>query len=327
MASVVDEFMHEQLLERRHKLEHALTRSEPLARTRRLLEDVDAALARLEDGSFGICEVCHDTVERDRLLADPLVRVCLDHMTPQERSALEEDLQLAAQVQRGLLPRQDVICAGWHVSYHYEPAGLVSGDYCDVVDAPEGGLYFMLGDVSGKGLAASMLMVHLHAMFRSLISVGMPLKCMLEHASRVFSESTLSTHYATLVAGRAHPDGRVEICNAGHPHPMLVRGGNVTGVEASGLPVGMFHDEQFPVAELRLDRGESILLYSDGVSEATDAYGVEYGPERLRTLVGGCGGVGPSDLIAACRADVVGFRGGAQTTDDVTMLVLGRLET
>ncbi len=325
MAAVIDDFMHQQLLERRHRLEHALVGSEPLARARRLLEDVDAALARLKDGSFGICEVCHDTVERDRLITDPLVRVCLDHMTPQERSALEDDLQLAAQVQRGLLPRQDVISAGWHVSYHYEPAGLVSGDYCDVVDAGDGGLYFMLGDVSGKGVAASMLMVHLHAMFRSLISVGMSLKCMLEHASRVFSESTLPTHYATLVCGRAQPDGRVEICNAGHPHPLLVRGGSVTAVEASGLPVGMFRDEEFPVAELHLDRGESILLYSDGVSEATDSSGAEYGTDRLRSLAFSHHGVGPSDLIAACRADVTDFRDGAETTDDVTMLALSRL--
>jgi sigma-B regulation protein RsbU (phosphoserine phosphatase) len=325
MASVVDDFMHQQLLDRRHRLEHALIGSEPLARARRLLEDVDAALAKLEEGSFGICEVCHDTVEADRLMADPLVRVCLDHLTRQERNALEEDLQLAAQVQRGLLPRQDVVSAGYQVSYHYEPAGVVSGDYCDVVDAGEEGLYFMLGDVSGKGVAASMLMVHLHAMFRSLISVGMPLKCMLEHASRVFSESTLPTQYATLVCGRAQIDGRVEICNAGHPHPLLVRGGKVIAVEASGLPVGMFHDEEFPVAELRLDRGESLVLYSDGVSEATDAAGVEYGVERLRRLIGGSGEVGPAELIAACREDVAGFRNGAQTTDDVTMLVVGRL--
>jgi sigma-B regulation protein RsbU (phosphoserine phosphatase) len=88
---------------------------------------------------------------------------------------------------------------------------VVSGDYCDVVDAGEEGLYFMVGDVSGKGVAASMLMAHLHAMFRSLISVGMPLKSMLAHASRVFSGSTLPTQYATLVCGRALPDGRVEI--------------------------------------------------------------------------------------------------------------------
>src|SRR5258708_28603786 len=170
----------------------------------------------------------------------------------------------------------------------------------------------MLGDVSGKGLADSMLMVHLHAMFRSVISVGRSLKCMLEHASGVFAESPLPTHYATLFCGGAQPDGRVEICNAGHPHPLLVRGGSVTAVEASGLPVGMFRDEEFPVAELRLNRGEGILLYSDGVSEATDASGVEYGAERLRRLIAGHGGVAPSDLIAACREDIIGFRGGAQ---------------
>src|SRR3984893_3140824 len=225
MAAITDDFIQRQLLDRRRRLEHASTESRHSTQVHRLLQEVDAALAKMECGSYGICEECHEPVEADRLLADPLVRVCLDHMNEVERRALEQDLELAAQVQRGLLPKCGIVSGGWHISYHYEPAGIVSGDYCDVVDAGAAGLYFMVGDVSGKGVAASMLMAHVHAMFRALISVGMPLNQMVEHASRVFCESTLPTQYATLVCGRAQADGRVEVCNAGHPHPLVLRDG------------------------------------------------------------------------------------------------------
>src|SRR5437764_5965546 len=143
----------------------------------------------------------------------------------------------------------------------------------------------MVGDVSGKGVAASMVMAHLHAMFRTLISVGLPLQAMLSHASRVLCDSTLPSQYATVICGRAESNGRVEICNAGHPPPLLVCDGAVTVVEASGLPVGMFCSEDFPVRELWLKPGQSIVMYSDGVSEATDLSGAEYGADMLRTII------------------------------------------
>ena len=325
MTGLADKFMRQQLLDRRRRLEDATVEPDRAPYVHRLLEQVDAALERLDDGSYGICESCHDTIERDRLIADPLVRVCLDHLTRQERSALEQDLELAALVQRGLLPPQNLTCAGWQVAYHYEPAGVVSGDYCDVVDAGASGLYFMLGDVSGKGVAASMLMAQLHAMFRTLISVGLSLKDMLGHASRVFSESTLPTHYATLVCGRAEPNGRVELCNAGHPPPLVVSDGAVVAFETSGLPVGLFRDEEFLVGELQLGPCQSILLYSDGVSEALDGSGAEYGTDRMRKLIGERCATGPAALIAACREDLGAFRNGARRMDDVTMLALGRV--
>jgi sigma-B regulation protein RsbU (phosphoserine phosphatase) len=223
--------MREQLLERRSKLEHAGQHSDSLDRLQLLLDEVDSALARIDNGTYGICESCHDTIECDRLIADPLVRFCLDHLTRGERSALEQDLQLAKRVQMGLLPKGSLDRDGWQICYHYEPAGLVSGDYCDVIDAGKNGLFFMVGDVSGKGVAASMLMAHLHAMFRTLIPVGLSLPDMLQHASRVFRESTLPNQYATLVAGRAWPDGAVEMCNAGHPFPLVVRRGAVEELE------------------------------------------------------------------------------------------------
>jgi len=256
MASVVSGYMREQLLDRRSRLARAEDRADGNGHLRSLLQEVDEALRRMEDGSFGICESCHESIECERLISDPLVRFCLDHMSRQELDALQDDLDLAAQVQRGLLPHQDLDCYGWQIRYHYEPAGIVSGDYCDVIDAgDDSGLYFMVGDVSGKGVAASMLTAHLHAMFRSLVPIRLPLSCMLQRASRVFSESTLPSHYATLVCGHAFPNGRVELANAGHPAPLVLTDGKVSPMETSSFPVGMFANGEFAVTELQLELG------------------------------------------------------------------------
>jgi len=324
MATSIDQFMREQLLDRRHKLEHAGYHAHDSDRFQLLLEEVDSALARIDNGCYGICESCHDTIECDRLIADPLVRFCLDHLTRSERSALEQDLQLAKRVQMGLLPKENLSRDGWQICYHYEPAGVVSGDYCDVVEAGKDGLYFMVGDVSGKGVAASMLMAHLHAMFRTLIPLELSLPCMLEHANGVFRESTLPNQYATLVAGHAWPDGRVEICNAGHPPPLLVRAGAVRALECSVLPIGLFGSEEFTVTEMSLDPGDGLVIYSDGVSEAADLSGTEYGADRLRELIGQKHTPSAATLLAACREDLTEFRRSAPKTDDVTLFVLSR---
>ena len=115
------------------------------------------SLARLDDGTYGLCEVCLDPVEEDRLRVDPLIRFCVDHLDAAERAALERDLGTAARVQRALLPPQDVSAAGWDVRWEWRPHGAVSGDYCDLVPSRSGAgdLLFAVGDVAGKGVAAS----------------------------------------------------------------------------------------------------------------------------------------------------------------------------
>src|SRR4029453_19192206 len=105
---------------------------------------------------------------------------------------------------------------------------------------------------SGKGVAASMLMAHLHAMFRTLISINLPLEQMVERASRVFCESTLPTQYATLVYGRATTKGEVQICNAGHLPPLLFQQGAVRRIDATGLPVGVFCSESFSCTSFQM---------------------------------------------------------------------------
>ncbi len=324
MAEVIENFVRDQLYERREKLQHALGGSAHPPHLHRLLDEVDTALAKLQDGSYGLCEHCHTPIEGERLAADPLLRFCLCRLTDRQRDELEQDLQLAAQVQRGLLPPQNLVRQGWHVAYHYEPLGIVSGDYCDVIEACDGSLYFMVGDVSGKGVAASMLTAHLHAMFRTLISVELSLKHMLERASRLFRGSTLPNQYATLVCGRASPNGRVEISNAGHPPPFIVGDDTVASVNGTNLPLGMFSEEDFSVDELHLAPGHSLMIYSDGVSEAVDASGAEYGADRIRKVIECNRPCIASALLDACREDLLTFCGETQRADDITLFVLGR---
>ncbi|HYE64175.1 MAG TPA: SpoIIE family protein phosphatase [Pyrinomonadaceae bacterium] len=324
MSTVIEPMIREQLLDRRQKLESAIAAFDEQAELTRLLQEVDAALERMDRGVYGLCEVCHDPIETGRLIANPLVRFCLDHLTPTQRRALEEDLELAARIQRELLPEQNLRLDGWEVYYHYEAAGPVSGDYCDLVCAEGDDLYFILGDVSGKGIAASMLMAHLHAMFHTLISVGLPLNQLVERASRVFCESTLPTHYATLVCGRASSSGEVEICNAGHLPPLLLREGRITRIEATGLPVGVFCNEHFSASKLQLVRGDTLLLYTDGLSETRNGSGSEYGVERLSRLACEYHDRSPEALVGACTKDLAAFCAGTPKADDLTIMAIRR---
>jgi sigma-B regulation protein RsbU (phosphoserine phosphatase) len=276
MATVEQAYLRSELERRHDRLQSALRSPSADAALSSLLNEVDAALTRMDNGTYGICETCHTPIESDRLLADPLLQFCLDDLTRDERRALENDLTLAVHIQRALLPNPDFSPVGWQVRYHYAPAGLVSGDYCDLFESKDG-LLFLLGDVSGKGVSASMLMSHLHATFRSLADVDLPLDHMVEAANRIFAESTLANQFATLVVGRASRDGSVEFISAGHLPLLHLSDVEARAEGATGVPLGMFTGARFPVRRLSLKLGETLLLYTDGVTEARNSAG-----ERIR---------------------------------------------
>ena len=323
MATAEQTYLHAELLRRHDRLESALRVHSADASLGALLNEVDAALARMGNGTYGKCDECHDAIESDRLLADPLVRLCLDHLSYDEQRALERDLELAASIQRGLLPRTDFSPAGWNVRYHYAPAGPVSGDYCDLLES-RGGLLFLLGDVSGKGVAASMLMSHLHATFRSLADTDLPLSGMVEAANRIFAESTLAGQYATLIVGRAWPDGNVEFVSAGHLPLFHLCESEARSQSATGVPLGMFTDARFPVSRLSLGTGEGLLLYTDGLSEARNSSGEEYGLERVKAFAMKYSTAAPQDLISHCLYEVGDFSKGTKPSDDFTLLAIRR---
>jgi sigma-B regulation protein RsbU (phosphoserine phosphatase) len=316
--------LRDQLVERRQKLEVASRTTKDDPNIVRLIGEVDSALKRMDDGSYGLCEVCHEPIETDRLIADPLARFCIDHLTLSQQRALEDDLQLAAKIQKGLLPKSNLHFGSWKVSYHYQPSGMVSGDFCDLLTSENKDLYFVLGDVSGKGVAASMLMAHLHAMFRTLVSFELPLSKIMERASRIFCESTLPTQYATMIIGKADDSGQIEICNAGHLPFLVVSPDKVMQMGATSLPVGVFCDEQFPIHTVNLLPGQILFLYSDGLSETKDSKGIEYGTEKLLKLAGGFYKLTPEEIINACIKDLRDFHGSTEWDDDLTIMTIRR---
>ena len=346
MEATAFPIFRDQLVDRRRKLETAIATIGGANDVTRLLNEVDAALRRMDLGTFGICETCGDPVETERLLADPLTRFCIDHLTPVEQRALEEDLELASRIQRELLPKRDARPGGiagpgapggiagpgstapWELAYHYQAAGPVSGDYCDLIEGGDGQTYFLVGDVAGHGVAAAMLMSHLSAMLRTLVSVGLPLSQLMERASRVFCESTLPSHYATLVCGRASSSGEIEVCNAGHPPPLVVRGGGpgrILRLDATGLPIGMFCSESFTSQTVRLEHGETLLLYTDGLLETQNSNGMEYGIERLTALSASASTLDSKATVAACLGDLASFRGNVASADDLTIMAVRRV--
>lgn len=326
MGNVTGDVLRGQLLDRRQRLESIIAGSAEHTQLTQLLSEVDSALRRMEDGSYGICEACHEPVEKDRLLADPLTRYCLDHLTVEGRRALEQDLELAAQMQRALLPRQDWRLGGWEVSHHYAPLGPVSGDYCDVIvqENDSDHFFFALGDAAGKGVAASMLMAHLHAIFRTLLGARLPLGDLVERAGRAFCETTVSPYFATIACGRAAPDGAVELINAGHCRPLVIRGGQVTRLDASGLPLGMFCEGQYETQTARLKPGDSLLLYTDGLTEARSSGGEEFGEQRLTEAATHCHTLPPREFLQGLLESLANFRGAERSADDLTLMLIRR---
>jgi phosphoserine phosphatase RsbU/P len=322
MATLEASFLQGQLEERKRRLEVAVAYAPQNSGLAGLLREVDAALDRMAEGTYGICLECHESVERDRLLADPLVRYCLDHLTKSQRTALQRDLDLASQVQRNLLPQKGLRVGCWETSYHFAPVGAVSGDYCDLIPS-DGRLLFLLGDVSGKGVAASMLMAQLHALFRSLTGMSLPLHQIVTYVNRFFCESSLAGQYATLVCGLAGPNGEVEIHNAGHCPAIVVGRAGATCIEPTGLPLGMFLETEFSATAVQLETGDTIFLYTDGLSEASNET-CEYGVERIMTFVHQQAARQPAELIAACLDDVRTFTNGVPSFDDMTVLALRR---
>jgi phosphoserine phosphatase RsbU/P len=325
MATATGTDLRTQLLDWRQKLETSIDGSEDEAPIKHLLGEVNLTLERLGNGSYGVCEACHDVMDTEQLMEDPLARYCLSCLTPVQLNALQRDLELAWQIQGALLPKPDLSLCSWEVGYHYEAAGPVSGDFCDFMNLDGGDLLFLMGDVSGKGIAASVLMAHLHAIFRSLVTLNLPVNELVERANQIFCDFTMSTYFATLVLGRANRFGEVEICNAGHCPPLLVRAEGVTCIDATGLPVGMFCRERYTVEKIQLAPGESLFMYTDGLSEARNRADDEYGTERLSRLISAHHDLASQAMIEACREDLAAFQAGVQKTDDLTIMAIRRL--
>ena len=226
---------------------------------------------------------------------------------------------------KGEMQRARALFDGWQVHCRYLPLGPVSGDYYDLVRPRPGEGVLLFGDVAGKGIAASLLMSHLHAIFRSLAGETSVVSDMVARANRIFCGSTTGSAYATLVCGRLGQDGALELVNAGHPPALLLGARGIESVSGTGLPVGLFCGSDYGSVGRQLSRGDVLLLYTDGVSEARGGDGGEFGAERVAAALEASRGRPAEAVVDAVLSDLSAFRGGAPLTDDVTVMAVRRI--
>ena len=319
--------IREQLNVRRDKLSETIKHMPEHSNLIGLLQQVDTALKKIDHGTYGICEVCQGTVEEERLFIDPLVTVCLSCLSETQRKSLESDLEFAAKIQRNLLPKNNQSVGGWDFYYHYNPAGPVSGDFTDIIPLNDDSVIFIIGDVSGKGIPASLMMSHLHGLIHSLLSFGLPVNEIIKKANRLFCESTLLANYATMVIGKANPDGAIEVAVAGHNPPLLLKDGKVQSIQATGVPVGLFCEAEYGVNNLKLTKNDALLLYTDGLTESFNSSdgGEEFGEQRIINQLVGSGHLATKSVVEEIIRSQKNWLKESSQTDDVTVLAVKRM--
>jgi len=237
------------------------------------------------------------------------------------------EVEIARDVQRNLFPRTLPQVPGWEVAAVCRPARSVAGDYYDVLLTQDGALGLALGDVSGKGVGASLLSAGLHAMVRSrLPGTTCDLARLLEDLNVHLIGSSAADMFATLVVARIDPaSGRVTYVNAGHPPPLVVAATGARWLDEGGPLAGVIPDARYVAGEARLLPGDLLAIYSDGVTEAERSSREMFGDERLlAALLSARDGPAEAALAALLRA-VEAFAGADEPADDISVIVVRRV--
>jgi phosphoserine phosphatase RsbU/P len=284
---------------------------------------------RLEGSTIG--HVLYDEAVPAELAE--LIRTALEmvvqgarHHAAQARAASE--VAIGRDIQRSLLPRRFPEVAGWRFAADYEPAREVGGDLYDVfqVRGDEDDVALLIADVTGKGVPAALLMADVKALLHAAADNADEPDDALGRVNRILTVERRSTLFVTAALAIVDPgSGNLRLASAGHEPPLLVRAdGSVEPVEANGPLLGAFAGASYELREWRVSPGETLVLYTDGITDTRDESGAFYGEARLRALLTALGGLSADDVRRAVLDDVRAFRGAADVYDDITILVAGR---
>jgi serine phosphatase RsbU (regulator of sigma subunit) len=251
-------------------------------------------------------------VENARLFASSRAKQRLDH-----------EIEIASQIQKNLLPKAlpnlpDVSVAGSTLSCH-----SVGGDCFDVIELGGGRHGFFVGDVSGKGISAALLATLLQGVFFTTAAMDISLPGVFSRVNQYLCERSGEDRYATVFYGILDKLGRFEYVNAGHVPPLLKKkAGGLEGLGSANFPVGMFAEAEYQSARVQLDPGDFLVIYTDGVSEASNMMNELFEESRLRTIIENFSGDTVQQLGDAIREGMRVFTEGAAQSDDITILVI-----
>ncbi len=242
-----------------------------------------------------------------------------------EKQRLEDELLIAREIQKGLLPSVLPTIPGFEIAATNISSKQVGGDYYDVIGLAGGRQIIAIGDVSGKGSPAALLMANLQAAIRALVPLDLSLSELTARVNDLMCANTGGNKFVTFFWGVLDPAVRtLTYVNAGHNYPYLVHGdGRMDRLDRGGMILGVLKGfEPYEQAMVQLQPGDLLVLFTDGVSEAMSKEGEEYGEERLERLLSEHRGSAAQAVLEAIHHDVLGFTRGAQQSDDITLMVV-----
>jgi len=249
-----------------------------------------------------------------------------------DRVVMKRDLEIAKDIQAWLLPGAPLQIPGYQIAYATRPANTVAGDYYDVILRPgrslsEDRILFVVADVAGKSIPAAMLMATFQASLRTLSTSGVALAELVAGVNRyACSNSMGGVRFTTAFLAELDPaTGDIVYVNAGHNVPILRKSsGARERLEAGGIPVGIFAESHYELRTTRLDRGDWLVIFTDGVVEAVNQKDEEYGEPALIRMVDRESGSAPAELLRSLLADLDRHVGNTPQHDDITCLLLKR---
>jgi hypothetical protein len=235
----------------------------------------------------------------------------------------KDEIAVAREVQLALLPRRHPEIPGWQVWSYSRPANDVGGDLVDYIELDGFRHGVVLGDVAGKGLGAALLTAKLQATLRAVLPDVVTLDDLGRRVNNIFYSEALDNRYATLFfAQLEHDSGQLRYLNAGHNPPFVIRADRVEKLHASSYPLGMLAGAEYEEGGVSLQTGEIMLAYSDGLTEALNEQGEEYGTERLERLLPELRSLRPEEIGARVLADAERFMGEVRPGDDLSLAII-----
>src|SRR5215212_3818084 len=289
------------------------------------LHVIETSLEKIEDQTLGVCVICHEYVDPQLLEMDYTAAVCLDHYSDEERRRLESELELSQIVQRALLPQRMPNIRGVELAAFSRPSEIIGGDYFDFFQFRDGTHGLVIADVSGHGVSAAMLMSSLQTAIRTMAPETDSPAEILERINRLYIHNIHFTTFVTVFLARFDPTTlTLTYVNAGHNPPAVRRNSDsmITWLRPTAPAIGLAEDFHARMETMSFEEGDSLLLYTDGVTEVLNISNEQFGQDRLAELVQQHADRPAPDLLQAVRQAISAFGGNMPLVDDVTMVAL-----
>lgn len=289
------------------------------------LHVIESSLEKIEDETLGVCVVCQGHVDAQLLEMDYTASVCLEHYSDAERQRLEEELELSQIIQRALLPQRIPEIRGVELAAFSRPSEIIGGDYFDFFQFRDGTHGLVIADVSGHGVSAGMLMSSLQTAIRTMAPETDSPGEVLERLNRFYIHNIHFTTFVTVFLACFDPNTlTLSYVNAGHNPPAVRRrsDGTIIWLKPTAPAIGLAEEFHPRMESISFAQGDSLLLYTDGVTEVMNIGNEEFGQQRLAELVNQYADRPAPDLLQGVRQALSAFGGNQPLMDDVTMVAL-----